>query len=119
MSISQRSPQRRHPARQPSSRPSPSTGRTNAAAWRCSANKGRPRLDAQNTDPSLRARPLGLTPAAGGGWAGRIYSPEDGQTYRATVRQTAADTLAIEGCVLFICHKQVWRSASALTAALR
>ena len=61
----------------------------------------------------------GLTPAAGGGWAGRIYNPEDGQTYRATVRQTATDTLAIEGCVLFICQKQVWRSAAALTAALR
>ena len=60
----------------------------------------------------------GLTPAAGGSWAGRIYNPEDGQTYRATLRRVGNDTLVIEGCVLFICQKQIWRSASALTAAL-
>lgn len=94
--------------------------------WDAIDDKGRPRLDAQNADATLRTRPLvglsilsGLTPAASGGWAGRIYNPEDGQTYRVSVRQTAMDTLAIEGCVLFICQKQVWRSASALTAALR
>ena len=94
--------------------------------WEATDEKGRPRLDTQNADAGLRTRPLvglsilsGLTRSSKGGWEGRIYNPEDGQTYRATVRQTAADTLAIEGCVLFICQKQVWRSASALTAALR
>ncbi len=94
--------------------------------WDAVDDKGRPRLDAQNADTSLRARPLvglsilsGLTRSSSGGWEGRIYNPEDGQAYRATVRQTAADTLTIEGCVLFICQKQVWRSASALTTALR
>ncbi len=94
--------------------------------WDAVDEKGRPRLDAQNADTSLRARPLvglsilsGLTQSSKGGWEGRIYNPEDGQTYRATVRQTAADTLAIEGCVLFICQKQMWRSTSALTTALR
>ncbi len=94
--------------------------------WEATDEKGRPRLDAQNADATLRARPLvglsilsGLTPAAGGSWAGRIYNPEDGQTYRATLRRVGNDTLVIEGCVLFICQKQVWRSASALTAALR
>lgn len=94
--------------------------------WDPVDDKGRPRLDAQNADTGLRARPLiglsilsGLTRSSKGGWEGRIYNPEDGQTYRATVRQITADTLAIEGCVLFICQKQVWRNASALTAALR
>lgn len=94
--------------------------------WDATDEKGRPRLDAQNADTGLRARPLiglsilsGLTRSSKGGWEGRIYNPEDGQTYRATVRQTATDTLTIEGCVLFICQKQVWRSASALAAALR
>ena len=93
--------------------------------WEATDEKGRPRLDAQNADATLRARPLvglsilsGLTPAAGGSWAGRIYNPEDGQTYRATLRRVGNDTLVIEGCVLFICQKQIWRSASALTAAL-
>ena len=94
--------------------------------WEATDEKGRPRLDTQNADAGLRARPLvglsilsGLTRSSKGGWEGRIYNPEDGQTYRATVRQTAADTLTIEGCVLFICQKQVWRSASTLAAALR
>ncbi len=94
--------------------------------WEATDEKGRPRLDTQNADATLRARPLvglsilsGLAPAAGGSWAGRIYNPEDGQTYRATLRRVGNDTLMIEGCVLFICQKQVWRSASALTAALR
>ena len=94
--------------------------------WEATDEKGRPRLDAQNADATLRARPLvglsilsGLTPAAGGSWAGRIYNPEDGQTYRATLRRVGNDTLMIEGCVLFICQKQVWRSAGALSAALQ
>ena len=93
--------------------------------WEATDEKGRPRLDTQNADATLRARPLiglsilsGLAPAAGGSWAGRIYNPEDGQTYRATLRRVGNDTLVIEGCVLFICQKQIWRSASALTAAL-
>ncbi len=94
--------------------------------WDAVDEKGRPRLDAQNTDTALRQRQLvglsilsGLTRSSNGGWEGRIYNPEDGQTYRATVRQTGTDRLTIEGCVLFICQKQVWRSTAALVAALR
>ena len=60
----------------------------------------------------------GLKPAQEG-WSGQIYNPEDGQTYRATVRRNGADALLIEGCVLFICQKQVWRKASTLAEALR
>jgi len=94
--------------------------------WDAVDEKGRPRLDSQNGDASLRPRPLlglailsGLKPARGGGWEGQIYNPEDGQTYRATVRRHGADALLVEGCVLFICRKQVWRKASALAEALR
>jgi Delta7-sterol 5-desaturase len=93
--------------------------------WDAVDDKGQSRLDAQNTDIGLRARPLlglsilsGLTPAPGGGWTGRIYNPEDGQMYRATVRRNGADALLVEGCVLFICQKQVWRKASTLAEAL-
>ncbi len=94
--------------------------------WDAVDEKGRPRLDTQNPDTSLRTRPLlglsilsGLAPAPGGGWAGRIYNPEDGQTYRATVRRNGPDVLLVEGCVLFICQKQVWRKASVIAEALR
>jgi uncharacterized protein (DUF2147 family) len=94
--------------------------------WDAIDEKGRPRLDVQNADASLRSRPLlglsilsGLAPVAEGGWSGRIYNPEDGRTYSATLRRSGADTLLIEGCVLFVCRKQVWRKASALAEALR
>lgn len=94
--------------------------------WDGVDDKGRPRLDTQNADASQRTRPLvglsilsGLARTTNGGWEGRIYNPEDGQIYRATLRRPTADTLTIEGCVLFICQKQVWRSAGALAAALR
>lgn len=94
--------------------------------WDGVDDKGRPRLDAQNADASQRSRPLiGLTilsdlrMAKRGVWEGRIYNPEDGQTYRATLSRRGADTLIVEGCVLFVCQKQVWRRASALAEALR
>ncbi|HSH98975.1 MAG TPA: DUF2147 domain-containing protein, partial [Reyranella sp.] len=93
--------------------------------WEAVDEKGRPRLDTQNPEASLRSRPLvgvsilsGLTLAPGGGWSGRIYNPEDGQTYRATLRPTATDALLVKGCVLFVCRKQTWRRANALVEAL-
>ena len=94
--------------------------------WDALDERGRPRLDAQNADASLRTRPLvgvmilsGLKADSAGGWQGRIYNPEDGQTYRATVKRRGADTLVVEGCVLIACSKQVWRKASAVADALR
>ncbi|MBN9088269.1 MAG: DUF2147 domain-containing protein [Reyranella sp.] len=93
--------------------------------WDAVDARGRPRPDANNTDQSLRTRPMvglsilsDLKPRADG-WSGQIHNPEDGQTYRATLRRVAADTLEIEGCVLVICRKQIWRRASALAEALR
>lgn len=93
--------------------------------WDAVDEKGRPRLDAQNTDASLRGRPLvglvilsGLKARRGGGWEGQIYNPEDGQTYRAIVGRRGGDTLVVEGCVLFVCREQVWRRTSALAEAL-
>lgn len=94
--------------------------------WEAADNKGRPRLDSRNADTTLRSRSLlglailsGLKPRPAGGWEGRIYNPEDGQTYRATVGRHSADTLQVEGCVLLGCQKQVWWKASVLAEALR
>jgi uncharacterized protein (DUF2147 family) len=94
--------------------------------WDGLDERGRPRLDAQNADTSLRTRPLvGLTILSGlkadlaGGWQGRIYNPEDGQTYRATVKRRGTDTLVVEGCVLIACSKQIWRKAGSVAEALR
>ena len=94
--------------------------------WEAVDDKGRPRLDSRNADATLRSRPLlglailsGLKPRQAGGWEGRIYNPEDGQSYRATVARSGADTLRVEGCVLLGCQKQVWWRAGALAEALR
>ncbi len=94
--------------------------------WDGRDDKGRPRLDVHNGDAALRSRPLlglsilsGLSPSPDGGWSGHIYNPEDGETYRAKMHRVGADTLVIEGCVLFVCKKQVWRKASSLAEALR
>ena len=94
--------------------------------WEAVDERGRPRLDVNNADASLRVRPLvglailsGLKPRPDRGWSGQIYNPEDGQTYRGTLRRIGGDTLEVEGCVLMICRKQVWRKASAVADALR
>lgn len=68
--------------------------------------KGRLRLDKENPDPALRARPvIGLTilsnmNAAGDGyWTGTIYNPDDGRTYRSRMKLQGADTMTVNGCV--------------------
>ena len=78
--------------------------------------------DTRNPDPALRARPLvgldmlsGFRPGAPGEWTGgRIYNPEDGNTYSATLKLRDATTMEVRGCVLFVCRSQLWRRTSAL-----
>ncbi len=85
--------------------------------------QGQPVTDAENPDPDLRRRPLlgreilsgQIDPAAARTAAnGNIYNPEDGRTYRATLRLIDDDTLHVKGCVLFICQTQVWRRSASL-----
>lgn len=45
-------------------------------------------------------------------WSGgRIYNPEDGRDYEASLVLKSPNNLLVEGCVLFICRSQVWRRA--------
>jgi uncharacterized protein (DUF2147 family) len=76
--------------------------------------KGNP-LDKDNSDPKLRSRPLiglplltGLTDK-GKAWEGSVYSPERGKTYRAVVARNANGTLAMKGCISFLCETQTWK----------
>ena len=76
-----------------------------------------PPVDANNPDPKLRARPIqglqvlsGFT-ADGDSWKGRIYSPEEGKTYRSVMRRSGPDTIKVKGCVLFFCKTQTWKRA--------
>lgn len=72
--------------------------------------------DAQNRDPALRSRPLkGLVMLQGftGGpleWkGGSVYNPEDGGTYRGTIKLVGPDTLKLTGCIVFpLCKTQTW-----------
>jgi uncharacterized protein (DUF2147 family) len=67
---------------------------------------GKPKIDRENPNPALRARPLiGLSilvnmKAAGGGkWQGAIYNPDDGRTYSGSVKLEGA-VMKVQGCVL-------------------
>ena len=76
-----------------------------------------PPVDENNPDPKLRARPIlglqvlnGFT-ADGDGWKGRIYSPEEGKTYRSVMQRAGPDIIKVKGCILFFCKTQIWKRA--------
>ena len=72
--------------------------------------------DARNRTVSLRTRPLkGLALFSGvkGGppeWTGgALYDPEDGKTYKGSIKLTGADTLQLTGCVFRpFCKSETW-----------
>ena len=74
--------------------------------------RGVPTTDAHNPDPALRGRPLvGLAVLSGflpSGNGGRAYNPQNGRSYRATLRPGDGGTLRVTGCVMMICRTQVW-----------
>ena len=72
-----------------------------------------PTLDAVNHDPALRGRPIeglsiltGFIPQ-GDGWAGRIYDPDSGRSYRSELKRRG-DTLDVKGCLGPFCRTQHW-----------
>jgi uncharacterized protein (DUF2147 family) len=72
---------------------------------------GKPKVDRENPDESKRKRPLigltvmnGMKPAGEGIWKGKIYNPDDGKTYSATVK-LSGDTMKVQGCVLGVLCK--------------
>ena len=91
--------------------------------WDAVDGAGLPVTDAENPDPGLRDRPLiGRVILAGtvrgtgkmSEATGEIYNPEDGRTYRTTIRLIDDITLHVKGCVVFICRTQVWRRPESL-----
>lgn len=65
---------------------------------------GLPRVDRNNPDPLLRTRPmLGLTIMEGfryegdNSWRGRIYNPDDGETYRCKLSLDGKNHLKVRG----------------------
>lgn len=72
---------------------------------------GKPKVDRENPDPSLRKRPLiglpiliGMKPAGEDSWKGAIYNPDDGNTYSATLTLNGSK-MKVKGCVAGILCK--------------
>lgn len=72
---------------------------------------GKPKVDRENPDKSLRSRPLiglsilkGMKPAGEGQWKGAIYNPDDGKTYSATVTHKG-NTMKVKACVAAVLCK--------------
>jgi uncharacterized protein (DUF2147 family) len=67
-------------------------------------NDGTPKLDFKNPDESMRSRHVigsavfnGLVPNGENNWKGRIYSADDGGTYRAFAKLDG-DRFEVKGC---------------------
>lgn len=76
--------------------------------------QGQPKRDKRNPDPALRSRPVLGVPlltdmkAAGEGWTGTFYNPDDGRSYAGAIEADGADTLKLRGCVIgILCKTQV------------
>ena len=77
---------------------------------------GKPNTDKNNPDPEKRARPINglqlfqsMKPTSVNSWKGKIYNPDDGKSYDATV--TLEDQrLRVKGCALggLICQSELW-----------
>ncbi|WP_298918167.1 DUF2147 domain-containing protein [uncultured Algimonas sp.] len=78
---------------------------------------GEPTTDVNNDNPALRTQPIiGLTMLKGFEWDddrwknGRIYNPEDGKSYKSSIRvdKDDSDILKVKGCIAFFCQTQEW-----------
>lgn len=84
---------------------------------------GKPKVDRENPNPSLRVRPvLGLEILGGFRWDGTrwvdgtIYDPVSGNTYRATLYLESRDRLRLRGYVgiPLLGRTEVWTRVEAL-----
>jgi uncharacterized protein (DUF2147 family) len=71
--------------------------------------------DARNLDPRLRNRPLiglrilwGFRSEATQWASGRVYNPDTGQTFSASLRLLSEDTLLVTGCLGPLCRSERW-----------
>ena len=76
---------------------------------------GRQMLDKKNPQKSKQKNPLvgrqlfSRFNKDGDRWQGRIYNPEDGRTYRASVTARGRNALRVKGCWGPFCLTQTWR----------
>ncbi len=96
--------------------------------WDALDAAGLPRRDRENPDPTMRERPLagteilrGFHESSPGVWTGgTVYNPDDGRTYRGSIRVRADGTMELEGCALRVfCQTQIWRRPEDVLAQLK
>jgi uncharacterized protein (DUF2147 family) len=74
-------------------------------------------VDSNNKDATLRTRPLKDLPILKGfiggptEWkGGQVYNPEDGGTYKGTIKLLDPDTLKLTGCIIWpACKSETWK----------
>ena len=79
-------------------------------------SKGQPLHDVRNENPSMRGRSIkglpiftDLVPSAPSTWTGKIYNPEDGHTYSATLTVVSRKQILLKGCKAWLlCGERVW-----------
>ena len=89
-------------------------------------SKGKALHDIRNEDPSMRDRPIvgltifaGLMPSAPATWTGKVYNPEDGHTYAATLTMMSRTQITLRGCKAWLlCGEKQWLRTSAPPAAV-
>ena len=89
-------------------------------------SKGKPLHDIRNEDPSMHDRPIlgltlfsGMAPSAPATWTGKIYNPEDGHTYAATLTMISRSEIKLRGCKAWLlCGEKQWLRTSAPPAAV-
>jgi uncharacterized protein (DUF2147 family) len=77
---------------------------------------GKPQTDKLNADPDKRSRAMLGVPIVLGmlrnsdesKWIGRIYNPDDGNTYRAALELIDQMRLKVEACVSIFCQTEIW-----------
>src|SRR4029453_19403787 len=87
-------------------------------AWLKEPNdsKGQPLHDVRNENPVLRGRPImalpiftDLVPSAPSTLNGKIYNPEDGRTYTATLSVLSRKQILLKGCKAWLlCGERNW-----------
>jgi uncharacterized protein (DUF2147 family) len=83
-------------------------------------SKGQPLHDVRNENPSMRSRSIvgltifsGMTPSAPSTWTGKIYNPEDGHTYSATLTVQSRKQILLRGCKAWLlCGEKQWLRTS-------
>lgn len=83
-------------------------------------SKGNPLHDVRNENPSMRGRPIKglaifsqLAPSAPSVWTGKIYNPEDGHTYSATLTVVSRKQILLKGCKAWLlCGERMWLRTS-------